>query len=440
MCRPSLDTLPHIDAALVTGITPQQAEADGVLERDFFAAIHSELARPGTCGVGYNSIRFDDEVTRYGFYRNFYDPYAREWQGGNSRWDIIDMVRLCHAVRPDGIVWPPGEGGTTSFRLEKLTEANNISHKGAHDALSDVYATIDMARLIKKQQPRLYQHILELRAKTAVQQALELGSFKPKLHISSRISATFACASLVVPLAVSPKNKNEIICVDLRYSPQPLFDLSAEEIIALQFTAVADLPDGIERIPLKTLHLNRCPVVLSPALVDPGVSEKIQLDLAMVEKHRQQIIAHTGLAKKLTEVYRGHKFQAASGDVDAQLYDGFIPQADKNSAREITQLSLESIGERRFYFEDPRLNELYFRYRARNLPENLNNEEKSDWQAYCASKLLDGGSESLIGKELARIRELKQQHEKEPLPRPDALQIVEAIEVYLQELQARLSS
>jgi exodeoxyribonuclease-1 len=56
--------------------------------------------------VGYNSLRFDDEVTRNTLYRNLYSPYDREWQNGNSRWDIIDMVRACHDLRPEGIVWP----------------------------------------------------------------------------------------------------------------------------------------------------------------------------------------------------------------------------------------------------------------------------------------------------------------------------------------------
>ena len=77
----------------------------GLPEPKFIARIYRELATPGTCGVGYNSIRFDDEVTRHALYRNFYDPYQREWKNGNSRWDILDMLRLTRALRPDGIEW-----------------------------------------------------------------------------------------------------------------------------------------------------------------------------------------------------------------------------------------------------------------------------------------------------------------------------------------------
>ncbi len=208
-CKPTDDMLPQPGACLVTGITPQRAQEEGVNEAEFFAMIHREMARPGTCGVGYNSIRFDDEFTRYGFYRNFFDPYAREWQNGNSRWDIIDMVRLTHALRPEGIVWPTHDDGvTTTFRLEKLTQANGIAHEVAHDALSDVYATIAMAKLIKEKQPRLFDYLLPLRDKRKVGELLNLQKMEPVLHVSSMYPAAIGCIAMVVPLAKHPTNPN----------------------------------------------------------------------------------------------------------------------------------------------------------------------------------------------------------------------------------------
>ena len=143
-CQPPQDYLPQPEACLVTGITPQKALREGLTEAEFAERIHSLFSQPNTCVAGYNSIRFDDEVTRYLLYRNFYDPYAREWQNGNSRWDIIDMIRACYALRPEGIEWPTVERDgqqVVSFRLELLTKANGIEHEAAHDAMSDVYAT-----------------------------------------------------------------------------------------------------------------------------------------------------------------------------------------------------------------------------------------------------------------------------------------------------------
>src|SRR3546814_14818171 len=83
--KPADDLLPSPMATLVTGITPQDALRDGVTEAEAFARIFEEMARPETCTLGYNSLRFDDEFVRHGLFRNFRDPYEREWRGGHSR-------------------------------------------------------------------------------------------------------------------------------------------------------------------------------------------------------------------------------------------------------------------------------------------------------------------------------------------------------------------
>lgn len=433
MCRPALDTLPHAEACLVTGITPQLAEAKGVSERQFFAAIHSELARPGTCGVGYNSLRFDDEVTRYGFYRNFYDPYAREWQSGNSRWDIIDMLRLCYAVRPEGIEWPKRDDGIVSFRLEQLTQVNGLSHESAHDALSDVYATIDVARLIKNTHPQLFDHVFSLRQKQRAQEALALGSNKPVLHISSKFGSEFACGSLVLPIAQHPKNKNEIICVDLRYSPAPLLELSAEEIAELQFTKVQDLPDGIDRIPLKSIHINRCPIVLTPKLVDEKVAERLSLDWSQCEKHRAELMAFSGLAKKLQAVVTIKQFDNSEKDAEALLYDGFIPNNDKSLMQAIPNADADILAKSVYPFQDKRLPELLFRYRARNFPDSLNADEQQDWLQFCRDKLLSADSKRLDA-ELENIQRIL--HDKND---QDTAEVLEKLTVYLTEKKQLLS-
>ena len=119
---------------------------EGMKEAEAFARIAEEMSRPETCTLGWNSLRFDDEFVRHGLFRNFHDPYEREWRGGNSRWDLLDVMRLAHALRPEGIIWPRREDGATSFKLEHLALANDVREGDAHEALSDVYATLGMAR------------------------------------------------------------------------------------------------------------------------------------------------------------------------------------------------------------------------------------------------------------------------------------------------------
>ena len=243
-CKLHDDFLPHPAACLVTGISPQLANEKGLLECDFIAKIHQQFSTPQTCVVGYNSIRFDDEFTRQLLYRNFFDPYAREWKSGNSRWDLIDVVRMTQALRPDGINWPMREGNVPSFKLEELTKANNISHESAHDALSDVHATISLAKLIKQKQPKLYSWGLGLRNKKKAAETLDLANHTPVVHISSKYLAANDCLAIVLPLGVHPVNKNGVIVVDLSVAPKELIGLSAEALYKRLYTATADLAEG----------------------------------------------------------------------------------------------------------------------------------------------------------------------------------------------------
>jgi len=249
-CRLADDTLPHPEACLITGITPQLLSEKGIVEADFIKHIHAELSRPGTCGVGYNSLRFDDEFTRYSLYRNFYDAYGREWQNGNSRWDIIDLVRVTYALRPEGLEWPLDDNGVPSFRLELLSAANGISHETAHDAMSDVYATISMAKLIKERQPRLYDYVYQNRDKRKAGLLLNVRQKEPVLHTSRLFPASHGCTAMIVPVALHPTNKNTILVYDLRYDPSSLNELSAEAIAARLFVANCEMPEGKARITL----------------------------------------------------------------------------------------------------------------------------------------------------------------------------------------------
>lgn len=407
-CRPADDLLPQPEACLVTGLTPQRALDEGVVEAEFFRLIHRELACSGTCGVGYNSIRFDDEFTRFGFFRNFIDPYAREWQNGNSRWDIIDMVRLTHALRPEGIVWPKHEDGTTSFRLEALTAANDIAHEAAHDALSDVHATIALARLIRQQQPRLFDYLLSMRNKHKVAELLNFRELQPVMHVSSMYPASRGCIAMVVPLARHPTNPNGVIVFDLGCDPAPLIELTAEQIQARLFTPRDQLPEGVERIPLKTVHLNKCPVVVPLNTLTDQAAERWGIDPEQGQRHLQQLKQARGLPDKIQLVHGVREFEPVT-DPDQSLYAGdFFSADDRKRMDQVLTATPESLASLELAFDDARLPEMLFRYRARNWPGSLNATERECWQEYRVDRLTDsagGGSITLADyrQQLARL-------------------------------------
>lgn len=409
-CRPAQDLLPQPDACLVTGITPQRALAQGILEADFATRIESELARPATCGVGYNSMRFDDEVTRNLLYRNLRDPYAREWRGGNSRWDLIDTLRLAHALRPQGIQWPCREDGTASFRLEDLSAANAIPHVGAHDALADVRATIDLARLLKRVQPRLFDYALTLRDKVQVRGLLAKG--EPLLHCSARYPASLGCVAPVLAVAPHPRNGNGVICFDLREDPNLLLELSVEEVRARLFTSAKDLLEGARRIPLKTIHVNRAPVLAPLNTLTREAAERWSIDQDRVERHARAVVLR---AQEIRErVQAVHEVApdtstAGSTDPDLALYGGgFIPDADRRLLQGLHRLTPVELARVRPGFEDPRLPEMLFRYRARNWPETLDPDERESWEAHRLLRLSDpeAGASITLDRYRERLAEL----------------------------------
>lgn len=386
-CQPPADILPQPEACLVTGITPQKAQAAGLPENEFIEKIHAELSMPGTCGVGYNSIRFDDEVTRYSLYRNYFDPYEREWRNGNSRWDIIDMVRTVYALRPEGIEWPIIDGNP-SFRLELLTEANGISHSSAHDAYSDVEATIAFAKLIKTRKPELYDFIYRNKSKQAATKMIDIRQRKPLLHISSKFSSARGCAGLVVPLAEHPVNKNAVIVYELSVDPSELETLNAEEIIQRVFVSKDQLPEGKERLPIKLVHLNKCPVLLPAKMLDKHTAERLGIDRELCEKH-WQLILNMELEYKLRHMYKLQKF-APSKDPERQLYDGFIGNTDKNLMRSLREGGIDALSSHNFVFDDSRLNDMLLAYKARNYPQVLSEPEALEWNEHTKMRLTQG--------------------------------------------------
>lgn len=305
-CRPSDDILPHPAACLVTGITPQLLAEQGLCEAEFMTRVHAQLAQPGTCGAGYNTLRFDDEVTRYSLYRNFFDPYAREWQGGNSRWDLIDIVRTAYALRPEGIEWPQ-QDGRTSLRLELLSKANGIDHGHAHEALSDVRATIALARLIRQKQPKLYDWLFQLRSKHKVMEQIRL--LQPLVHISGRFSAARNYLGVVLPLAWHPRNRNALIVCDLHQETLPLLRESAEVLRQRLYTRHDELAEGELPVPLKLVQINRCPVVAPLSVLRPVDQQRLGLDLTLLQSRGEQLANQQAQwQEKLEHIYGKDEF------------------------------------------------------------------------------------------------------------------------------------
>jgi exodeoxyribonuclease-1 len=409
------DYLPHPEACLITGITPQQTLRDGTNEADFAKRIYEEMATPNTCSVGFNSIRFDDEVARYLFYRNFYDPYSREWRNGNSRWDIIDLARACYALRPEGINWPTKDDGSPSFKLEDLAKANNITHENAHDALSDVYATIGLAKLIKQKQPKLFNYAYSLRSKHAVSQQIDLTKPSVILHVSSKLPASQGCCTWVMPIAKHPTNPNAVIAIDLSKPIDSLLNDDVEEI-QRKLYAKQDELNGEARPGLKLLHINKSPFVTTAKAMTEENALRLGLDRDTCLEHYRILSQQSNLALKLSNLYEATEFDEEL-DIDYALYSGgFLNKEERLWCDRVITTDADNLAALSDDIQHPGLKSLLFRYRARNYPQTLTHEEMMRWQRHRQARLCDPSSPASLTLEpfMLKLEQLAHEHSDNP--------------------------
>ncbi|MEQ5136602.1 exodeoxyribonuclease I [Providencia alcalifaciens] len=377
-CKPTDDYLPQPEAVMITGITPQIAMANGMNEAEFAKRIHNAFSVPNTCIMGYNNIRFDDEVTRNIFYRNFYDPYAYSWQQGNSRWDLLDALRACFALRPEGINWPENDDGLASLRLEHLTKANGVAHENAHDAMSDVLATINMAKLLKQAQPRMFDYFYQLRNKNKVNQLIDIVDMTPLVHVSGMFGAVRSYVSLVAPLAWHPENKNAVIMCDLSADMSPLLTLNADELRERLYTPKAELGDELP-VPVKLVHINKCPILAPEKTLRTVDAERTGIDRDLCMRNLELLRKNPDVRNKLIELFSVAQQFEENNDVDSQIYNGFFSPSDRSTMDIIRETPPQNLPALDLSFEDKRMKELFFRYKARNFPATLSYDEQQRW-------------------------------------------------------------
>jgi exodeoxyribonuclease-1 len=403
------DVLPDPDAVLITGITPQQTLAEGLTETEFLKFFYKEVVQPDTIFVGFNSIRFDDEFMRFLHYRNFYDAYEWQWKDKCSRWDLLDVVRMTRALKPDGIQWPFAPDGKPTNRLEFLTSVNKLGHDKAHDALSDVHATIAVAKLIYDKQPELFKFLLETRKKGNVKMIVDSG--KPFMYTSGRYPSEYAHTTAAVLLGRHSEQDNALV-YDLRVDPTPFIAMSVDQLIeAWKFSKD---PDQL-KLPVKTLKYNRCPAVAPGIVKDEETLERLGLSVEKITEHLRQVAGSKDFVTKLFEAVQkmdASRQQAQltmvdnSLTVDERLYEGFMNAGDTSTmkaarAAQPTELS-ELVGQ----FSDERLKSLLPLYKARNFPASLSDEERHAWEEFIQQKLLGGGTESRLANYFARLQAL----------------------------------
>jgi exodeoxyribonuclease-1 len=380
----SEDILPEPQAILITGTTPQKTLQEGIGEPEFARLFSEKIATPDTIMVGFNSVRFDDEFMRHTLWRNFYDPYEWSWSSGRSRWDILDVVRMTRALRPNGIEWPTNENGEPVNKLELLSKKNNLEHSHAHDALSDVEATIGIARLIKEKQPKLFDWLLTLRHKREVAKLINLETPQPFVYSSGRYGKKNNFTTIALPIAPGSR-QDSIVVYDLRYDPLTLEKASQKNIADRIFAKFATRQkEDYEPVPVKELLLNKCPAVAPINVMDESSWQRLSLDQQLVMKHLSSLTQN--IKDKIAAAYANSPAYTSVDDVEGQLYDGFINDKDKGRMSVVRASDENELSDFHPDFADERLSELLLRYKARWFSKSMSHDEHETWQLYRQKK------------------------------------------------------
>ncbi|WP_354688075.1 exodeoxyribonuclease I [Candidatus Liberibacter africanus] len=375
-CKPTDDYLVDPESVLITGITPQKALRDGILEAEFAQRIHQFFSEPNTCIVGYNNIRFDDEYRRNIFYRNFYDPYGWSWKNGNSRWDLLDVIRAIHDFSPAGIKWPCRNDGAPSFKLQDLVLANGIEYVNAHDAEADVYATLALAKLVRRKKPKLFQYLYDHRDKNILRKLVDIQNMVPLVHVSGMFGNLLGNTALIAPIAWHPNYKDQLISCNLSGDMRVFQNYDSDNLAKKLFTS-RDKSNSSVSIPIKLVHLNRCPILVSVDYFSEKHFKRWGIDYNRCLDNLELLRQQTDLRDKVRSIF-STPF-STSQDVDAQLYDGFFGDKDRAIMNRILDTKPRELSTLDVQFMDQRLHELFFRYKARNYPDTLNNQEKKKW-------------------------------------------------------------
>lgn len=377
LVRITNDTLPSPGAIMVTKITPQDTLRDGITEAEFVRYVTEEIFVPNTIAVGYNTIRFDDEFMRATLWRNFYDAYEWEWKDGRSRWDILDVVRLVRALRPEGINWPVREDGVPTNRLELITKLNGVAHEHAHDALSDVYATIAVAKLIRDKQPKMFEYLLKMRDKKEIRKLVNLENKQPVVYASGRYTNEHNKTTVVLPLT-SGRNGN-VLVYDLRYNLDEL-------LVKMQDSDEAGEAEKSKKsvFPVvKELCYNKCPAVAPAGVLESNDGwNKIGLTRELVEANMKTLLNHPEFAEQMRTKWEEKPEYPPAIEPEAALYDGFLNDTDRIKVAAVRNADANKLADFHPKFADQRLPKLLLHYKGRNYPESMSESETLDWEEY----------------------------------------------------------
>lgn len=393
-CRLPAHIVPSVDALMVTNVTPAMLEDQPASHLEMMSQIARIItdSKPALI-LGYNNIRFDDEILRQSFFQTLLPPYSASMTG-HGRGDVLTMLRAVIMLEPDAVVVPRDATGKAVLKLGAVCRKNGIvlTDEDAHDALADVRATRDLFKLLLDRAPATMATMLRHAKKSSPIDLMEAG----EPVIIGGTSRLTPC----LPTIASPTNPSARICINLDLDPTEFIDLPAPELLARIRSS---------RSPVRQVKTNAMPILFS---WEQAAHALIEAQSNQVYRARARALwAHPTFLRQLALALEDqYADREASRYPDEQLYShGFVSDADVVACRrwhEIEWKYREHFAT--WHIRDPRLRSLAVRQIFLNAPDALSPEAQRRGQDWLRHRLVteDEAPWLTIPKALARCDEL----------------------------------
>jgi len=369
-CRLMPHVVPSPGAMQVTRVTPFML-TDPLLP-SFFEAMQSIYKKmkewsPATF-FGYNSISFDENLMRQAFYQTLQPIYLTN-TGGNSRGDVMRMLHATRIFSPNVIAVPLNDKGRPTFKLDTLAPANGFIHDNAHEAISDVEATIYMSKLMRDRVPEIWQNMLNLRSKQNVAYFIA----KNGVFVGAEFYFGEAYSWLLTHCGSNPNYNAEFAAFNLSFSPDDYIDLTVDELVSVL--------NGKNR-PIRIFKSNGQPILMSKELIPQNtIAEDLTSD--KIERRAAQIRDNAGFKERVGFALAGrYDDLGLSPYVEKKIFDRFSSDADMSIMADFQLSDWEDRLVLAKQLEDPRSREIARRQIYFEKPELLSEpvrQELDDW-------------------------------------------------------------
>jgi exodeoxyribonuclease I len=332
------DVMPAPRAILTHQISLTHLAQVGSCEYEAVKQIHGLVNTPGTISLGYNSLDFDDDFLRFSFYRNLLPPYTHQYANGCGRMDLFPFTVIYFLYHKNALAtWPTKPTGGSSLRLEDLSRANDLAADNAHDAMTDVEATLALARRFYASHLQSWEYICGYFNKTTEQDRLA----KLAKYAALRLDDNIHPQAVLVKGKVGAKNNYQNVVLSLGNSLH-----YANQSLWLQLDNAALQRTTIESVADTAIFVQRKKGAGMPVLlpVIPRYLQKISDERQQtVQSNIEWLLQHPHILRAIINYHRHYKYQKVVNlDLDAALYEnGFLSDSEQAACFRFHAATLE---------------------------------------------------------------------------------------------------